>query len=207
MRIELRVEIEPALPPALVDRDLITRAIDNLIRNAVEAMPQGGVLTLGLAMSPAKDRAILLTVEDVGEGMDARTRERAFDDLKRGAADFALKPFDREELLFAVKKALSRARHAEAREPAGRLPASSLLGDSTLMRECRALIARAAAGSATVLVRGESGTGKELAAQAIHDESPRRAGPFVKIHCAALPDNLLESEPAPSSLPRTAALA
>jgi two-component system response regulator AtoC len=57
-----------------------------------------------------------------------------------------------------------------------------------------ALLTRAAAGTATVLVRGESGTGKELAAKVVHDSSPRRAGPFVKLHCAALPETLLESE-------------
>jgi two-component system response regulator AtoC len=56
------------------------------------------------------------------------------------------------------------------------------------------LTQRAARGTATVLIRGESGTGKELVARALHEGSPRRAGPFVKLHCAALPDSLLESE-------------
>ena len=62
------------------------------------------------------------------------------------------------------------------------------------MREVQDLIRRAARGTVTVLVRGESGTGKELAARAIHDNGPRRDAPFVKIHCAALPDTLIESE-------------
>jgi two-component system response regulator AtoC len=62
------------------------------------------------------------------------------------------------------------------------------------MRPVLDIITRAAASTTTVLVRGESGTGKELAARAIHDLSPRRAGPFVAIHCGALPDALLESE-------------
>jgi two-component system response regulator AtoC len=69
-----------------------------------------------------------------------------------------------------------------------------MLGESKTMQQVRELIGRAAPGNATVLVRGESGTGKELVARAVHDQSPRRAKPFVKVHCAALPDNLLESE-------------
>jgi two-component system response regulator AtoC len=73
-------------------------------------------------------------------------------------------------------------------------PIEAMLGESKAMQQVRELIARAAPGNATVLVRGESGTGKELAARAIHEQSPRRAKPFVKVHCAALPDNLLESE-------------
>jgi two-component system response regulator AtoC len=62
------------------------------------------------------------------------------------------------------------------------------------MRELAQTITRVANGIATVLVRGESGSGKELVARRIHEESPRAGGPFVKVHCAALPDNLLESE-------------
>jgi two-component system response regulator AtoC len=62
------------------------------------------------------------------------------------------------------------------------------------MREALATLERAAPGSATILVRGESGTGKELVARAIHERSPRKSGPFVKIDCASLPEQLLESE-------------
>src|SRR6185295_9270743 len=70
----------------------------------------------------------------------------------------------------------------------------NFVGNSAGMRDCYRLIARAAPGTATVLLRGESGTGKELAARAVHEQSSRASGPFVTIHCAALPDNLLESE-------------
>ncbi|MFT3770121.1 MAG: sigma-54 dependent transcriptional regulator [Minicystis sp.] len=118
----------------------------------------------------------------------------AVEAMKRGAADFVQKPFDREELLFTVKKALTQAASTAAREPAPRPPALGFVGVSPRLAEAQALIARAASGTATVLLRGESGTGKEVAARAIHTASPRRAGPFVKVHCAALPDNLLESE-------------
>jgi two-component system response regulator AtoC len=118
----------------------------------------------------------------------------AVEAMKRGAAEFVLKPFAREELLFVVHKALATAAQAEAR-PLDTAPAAGrFTGASQAMRECQSLVTRAAAGTATVLLRGESGTGKEVAARAIHDQSPRRKGPFVRVHCAALPDALLESE-------------
>jgi len=122
------------------------------------------------------------------------TVQVAVEAMKAGAADFVLKPFDRQEILYAVRKVLTAAPHAEERA-AGPLPAArELLGESEAMREVQRLIDRAAATDATVLVRGESGTGKELAARALHERSRRRSGPFVKVHCAALPDALLESE-------------
>jgi len=116
----------------------------------------------------------------------------AVEAMKAGAADFVLKPFDREEILFTIRKALLRAQGEAANEPL-RTP-SAFVGGSRKMAEAQALLAKAATGMATVLLRGESGTGKELAAKAVHDGSPRHAGPFVKLHCAALPDTLLESE-------------
>ncbi|EPX57810.1 Response regulator of zinc sigma-54-dependent two-component system [Cystobacter fuscus DSM 2262] len=118
----------------------------------------------------------------------------AVEAMKAGAADFALKPFDREEILFSIRKALLRAQqNQEATRPPGKEP-GGFVGQSTAMASVQGLLGRAAMGTATVLLRGESGTGKELAAKAVHDASPRRGGPFVKLHCAALPDTLLESE-------------
>lgn len=116
----------------------------------------------------------------------------AVEAMKAGAADFVLKPFDREEILFTVRKALLRAQGEEARQQVR--PTGGFIGRSRAMADVQAVLAKAAAGTATVLLRGESGTGKELAAKAVHDASPRRDGPFVKLHCAALPDTLLESE-------------
>jgi two-component system response regulator AtoC len=115
----------------------------------------------------------------------------AVEAMKAGAADFVLKPFDREEILFTIRKALLRTQ-GDAPEPL-RAP-SPFIGRSRAMADVQVMLAKAATGTATVLLRGESGTGKELAAKAVHDGSPRRAGPFVKLHCAALPDTLLESE-------------
>jgi len=117
----------------------------------------------------------------------------AVEAMRAGAADFLLKPFDRDEVLYVLEKALLA--HGQGSIPEAALKASqNVLGDSPVMRELDELVRRAAAGSATVLVRGETGTGKELVARAIHERSARAAKPFVKLNCAALPDALLESE-------------
>ncbi|HEY3452002.1 MAG TPA: sigma-54 dependent transcriptional regulator [Myxococcales bacterium] len=120
----------------------------------------------------------------------------AVEAMKKGAADFVQKPFERDEILYVVKKALAAASHENAHP--SRLPAAAqgttLLGSSPAMRECDERLTRAARGVASVLLRGESGTGKELAARALHERSDRKDGPFVVVHAAALPESLLESE-------------
>jgi two-component system response regulator AtoC len=115
--------------------------------------------------------------------------------LKSGASDFVLRPVEDAELSFAVRKALTIVElRAEQPPPPSSHERVGILGDSPTMRQVYATLERAAQGTATVLVRGESGTGKELAARALHDASPRAHEPFVKIDCASLPENLLESE-------------
>jgi two-component system response regulator AtoC len=111
----------------------------------------------------------------------------------KGAADFLRKPFDREEVLFTVRKLIAVARHdGPGTSPdIERAPSESA---SPKMREVDDLIRRAAAGNFTVLLRGENGTGKDVAAQAIHRLGPRKSEPFVRVHCAALPETLIESE-------------
>jgi transcriptional regulator with GAF, ATPase, and Fis domain len=87
--------------------------------------------------------------------------------------------------------------HGQEREPVALWPRDSfgeLVGASASMREVFAQLARLAGANAPVMIRGETGTGKELAARAIHDASPRAAGPFVVVDCAALPPTLVESE-------------
>jgi len=116
--------------------------------------------------------------------------------VRAGAADFLRKPVDREEVLYVLRKAL-RSVAIEADEPPRSIafiPTTELIGTSAPMQELGRTLRRAANGVATVLVRGESGTGKEVVARLVHDLSPRAAGPFLKVHCAALPDQLLESE-------------
>jgi two-component system response regulator AtoC len=115
--------------------------------------------------------------------------------LRAGASDFVQKPLNSEEIVFALNKALTVvAMRAEHPPPPSSHERAGIIGDSPTMRQVYATLERAAQGTATVLVRGESGTGKELAARAIHDASPRASGPFVKIDCTSLPENLLESE-------------
>jgi DNA-binding NtrC family response regulator len=118
----------------------------------------------------------------------------AVEAMRAGAADFVLKPFDREQIVFVVRKAMHAAMHAEGHAEALASTQAPMASRSQAMREVTELLARAARSTATVLLRGESGTGKEVAARALHDQSPRRERPFVVVHCAALPDALLESE-------------
>ena len=119
--------------------------------------------------------------------------------MKLGAADFLRKPFEVEELEVAFHKALEkRALRQEVEELRGRVRSEAellmLCGDDPKMREVRDIIEQVADTDITVLVRGESGTGKELVARALHRLSSRVERPFVKVNCAALPSELLESE-------------
>jgi two-component system, NtrC family, response regulator AtoC len=118
----------------------------------------------------------------------------AVEAMKAGAAEFLLKPFDRQEVLFVARKLLVAARGRVESPPEIVAGPSGMVGDSPPLRELLAMVDRAAASSATVLLRGESGTGKELVALAIHERGPRRGGPLIAVHCAALPETLLESE-------------
>jgi two-component system response regulator FlrC len=117
--------------------------------------------------------------------------ETAREAMRLGAFDFLSKPFSPEELSSALNKALKSEGHLKAEEPA---EAPVILTQDPALGETLALARRAADSRATILIQAESGTGKELLAKLIHGSSPRRSGPFVAINCAAIPENLLESE-------------
>jgi two-component system nitrogen regulation response regulator NtrX len=123
------------------------------------------------------------------------TIETAVQATKLGAFDYLQKPLEPERLLVAVRNALEtgtlRQRNRElSRQVSGR----GLIGSSDVMQQLRDEVERAAQSGARVLIMGENGTGKEIVARALHDGSPRADGPFVRVNCAAIPKDLIESE-------------
>ncbi|HEY8209286.1 MAG TPA: sigma-54 dependent transcriptional regulator [Myxococcaceae bacterium] len=132
------------------------------------------------------------------------TIEVAVQAMQRGAYDFITKPFPPDVLrakvergleLGAARKQVERlTAHNQALTEEAAAHAGALVGQSEPMQRLVSLVRKAASSEATILVQGESGTGKELVARMCHDLSPRVAGPFVVVHCAALAESLLESE-------------
>ncbi len=127
------------------------------------------------------------------------TVETAVEAMRAGAENFLTKPLDPAAILVVLDKVLEKrdlTRDAEQLRlrVEERYRIESIIGESAALQAIFDVVRRAAPTKATVLLLGESGTGKELVAQAIHQESPRREKPFVKVNCAALSETLLESE-------------
>jgi two-component system NtrC family response regulator len=127
------------------------------------------------------------------------TIDSAVEAMKVGAFDYLTKPFTRDQLKAAVRKALELGALASENRQlrqivSERFSFASMIAGSRAMRAVTDTASRVAASDTTVLLEGESGTGKELLAKAIHVNSDRRRGPFVTVNCAAIPENLLESE-------------
>jgi two-component system response regulator AtoC len=166
-------------PPDLVTLDVVLPGMDGLetLRQLKQRLPDVPVIMLS------------------GHGQ-ARTIVEA---MRLGASDFLRKPFEVEELELAFQKAFEkRALKAEVEQLRGRARTESELlafdGDNPKMRDVRDIVEQVADTDITVLIRGESGTGKEVVARALFQLSGRRDRPFVKVNCAALPSELLESE-------------
>jgi len=123
--------------------------------------------------------------------------EDAIECLKKGAADYILKPFNMDDLIIRVTRILevqsikARCYSLEENCPERR---KKIIGDSPAIKSVFGIIAKVAPTESTVLITGESGTGKELAANALHMNSGRADKPFVRINCAAIPEGLMESE-------------
>jgi DNA-binding NtrC family response regulator len=120
----------------------------------------------------------------------------AVDTLKKGAFDYITKPFERDELKNTIHKAIRtrRLNDEELLVSPDDIDRQGIIGSSEPMLKIYDTIKRVAPTPTTVLISGETGTGKDLIAYAIHRNSPRRDNPFVKINCAAISENLIESE-------------
>ncbi|MBI4805502.1 MAG: sigma-54-dependent Fis family transcriptional regulator [Desulfovibrio sp.] len=141
-------------------------------------------------ISPALPVVMLTAYGTVGSAVEA---------MKRGAFDYLTKPADNEELKAVLHKAFEYGRllseNRDLKRKVGETDAAArLIGASPAMRQVRELAQQVGPAEATVLILGDSGTGKELVAELVHAMSPRRDNPLIKVNCAALPGDLLESE-------------
>ena len=119
--------------------------------------------------------------------------------MKYGAFDYITKPFSLEEFTLIVKRALEVKEFRDdnlklQKELSGCYKYPNMIGESAEIRKIYELIQKVSQTNSTILILGENGTGKELAASAIHYQSSRKAGPFIKVNCAAIPEHLVESE-------------
>ncbi len=183
--VEMAVSVDEALkairgePPDLVLLDLVMPG-----RSGFELLSELG------RMSGAPPVMVLTATRTVSSAVEA---------MKLGAVDYVTKPFAVDALRIKVRRLLEqRALEREVEVLRARVDERDRLGDllgrSPRMHEVFSTLRRVAESPATVIIRGESGTGKELAARAIHALSPRAAGPFVAVNCAAIPRSLIESE-------------
>ncbi|MDP2754853.1 MAG: sigma-54 dependent transcriptional regulator [Nitrospirota bacterium] len=127
------------------------------------------------------------------------TISSAVEAIKKGAFDYLAKPLDKDVLLITVKRAVERAELLKEnlqlqKALFDRFKIEGIIGLSRKMVEAVEIMKKVSSSTVTMLILGETGTGKELAARAIHYNSSRRAKPFTAINCAAIPENLLESE-------------
>jgi two-component system response regulator HydG len=173
-------------------------ALDQVLENNVDILVtdlrlpvMDGVELLKRTKAAAPEVEVILVT---GHG----TVELAVEAIKEGAYDFITKPIKKAQLLRAVEKAAEKQYLSrENRQLRSQLTQSNtrhLIYASAEMRNIARMVDQVAPSSATVLITGESGTGKEVVADAIHNASPRRLKPMIKVSCAALPETLLEAE-------------
>ena len=151
---------------------------------------EGTDLLRRLQMRPQKPLVVVMT--------GFASVESAVSCMRDGAFDYLIKPFSFDQIEVILKKAEGFTQLVKVNEYLSRdeneQAGYELLGHSAPMEELRARIHKVARTQATVLVQGESGTGKELVSRAIYRASPRAQSPFIKVNCAAIPENLIESE-------------
>jgi DNA-binding NtrC family response regulator len=161
------------------------------------------IAIIDLALPDMDGISVLKAIKEIKEETEViimtaySSIKTAIESVKAGAFDYITKPFEPDELLIAVEKALQlielkreNRRLKEVRE----IPFPEIIGRSKEIKEVMSLINKAAETDANVLIFGETGTGKELVAKMIHFKSKRNSGPYVPINCSALPETLIESE-------------
>lgn len=173
------LKIVKEMKPDIVLTDLKMEGMDGI--EFIESLPD----------EPFKPPAIVMTAFG--------TISSAVDAIKKGAFDYLTKPLDEDVLLITVRRAVEKTdllkENLQLQKALfDRFKIEGIVGRSDRMVEAVDVMKKVSASHVTVLILGESGTGKELAARAIHYNSPRRAKPFIAINCAAIPENLLESE-------------
>ena len=168
---------------ALFDRGGIDVVVSDLVMPKV-----GGFEVLRHVLDRAPDVPVILITAH-------GTVDSAVSAIKTGAFDYVTKPFEQSELRHVIAKAV-RTRALGRGAPIGSAPEAErrIIGDSPAVQEIYRIVEKVADTPSTVLVTGESGTGKELVAQALHQGSSRRNKPLIKINCAAIPKDLMESE-------------
>jgi len=144
-----------------------------------------GVLRGARALSPAPEVVVMTAYG---------TAQNAVEAMKAGAADYLVKPFSMDELRLRVRRLAAQRAAEERSERLVERLIPDLVAESAKMRAVLAAARQVAGTDATVLLLGESGTGKSRLASFIHYQSQRAAGPLVEVHCAALPETLLEAE-------------
>jgi len=164
--------------------DLILMDIRMVRISGLEALP------IIKAINPAIPIIIMTAYASVQSAVDA---------MRNGAYDYLQKPLDFEELKLKMERAMEHRRLVEEnislREKLGSsFDRNRIIGHSPAINQLLTTVSQVAPSEATVLILGESGTGKELIAAAIHYNSPRRQGPFIRINCGAITETLLESE-------------
>ncbi len=181
-------DVTLAASAAEAEKHLAERAFDLMLLDLV--MPETDGLQFLHALKDLPHRPVVVMISGNATIPNAVAATRA------GVYDFIEKPIAKEKLLLTVKNALAQHRLAEENARLRRELAAgfAMLGDSPALQRVREQIRRVAPTTTRVLILGESGTGKELAARALHEASERSRAAFIKVNCAAIPENLIESE-------------